>query len=170
VFHNNLLAHVDDGACDGAVRSSRWAGTCTFPAEGAEGECSSFTLSTNIVVASDANLFFLSIPDALDNMTMVSNDYWSATAGPNMTFPHGQTFPEWVASGKDADSCVADPQQVQPLGPQFWLLKPTSPAIARGFVPIDVSQVGPLRPVGPNSLHVSPAQLPDAIAESVFLH
>ena len=57
---NNVVADVNQGNCDGAVRSSQHPGKCKLPAKGeAQGRCSSFSFVRNIVyvgvvVASDA--------------------------------------------------------------------------------------------------------------------
>lgn len=52
------------------------------------------------------------------------------------------------AFGKDAGTVYADPQFVSPSTGDWVDLLPSSPALPLGFVPIDVSHVGPLRPVG----------------------
>ena len=50
--------------------------------------------------------------------------------------------PQWQAAGKDAGSLVADPE-FSPAHP--FELTPSSPAIVKlGFVPIDISTVGPV--------------------------
>ena len=48
---------------------------------------------------------------------------------------------EWQKRGQDVHSVVADPLFVDPDHNDFTL-KPDSPAIKLGFVPIDMSQVG----------------------------
>ena len=58
------------------------------------------------------------------------------------------TFEQWQARGKDVHSVYADPQFVDPDGRDFRL-RPTSPALALGFRPIDLSTVGPRAPTGP---------------------
>ena len=52
------LSQVDAGLCDGGVRSSRWSGNCTLPVQGAEGECSSFSFESNIVLSASKTVFF----------------------------------------------------------------------------------------------------------------
>lgn len=55
------------------------------------------------------------------------------------------SFPRWQAAGYDAGSCMADPRFVNPSGDDYSL-RPDSPAIERGFEPIDVNKIGLLRP------------------------
>lgn len=55
---------------------------------------------------------------------------------------NGQTFADWQKHGKDRHSLYADPLFVNPDGFDFRL-KEDSPALKLGFVPIDVSTVGP---------------------------
>ena len=51
-------------------------------------------------------------------------------------------FSQWQTSGKDGGSLLADPQFAST---SVFGLKPSSPAITQlGFVPIDISTVGPL--------------------------
>lgn len=59
----------------------------------------------------------------------------------------GGTWAEWQKRGKDLHSQYADPRFVDAEHYDFRL-KPDSPAWALGFRPIDLSQVGPRRPVG----------------------
>ena len=59
----------------------------------------------------------------------------------------GGTWAEWQERGKDTHSLYADPMFVDVERNDFRL-KPESPAWALGFRPIDMTQVGPRRPVG----------------------
>jgi hypothetical protein len=52
------------------------------------------------------------------------------------------SFEEWRQRGKDAHSVYADPLLVDPALGDFRL-KPDAPALALGFRPIDLTQVGP---------------------------
>lgn len=76
-------------------------------------------------------------PDS--KFTADRNCYFSETsATPDFL---GKTFAQWQASGRDANSIVADPGFVNARGFDFRL-KPDSPALKLGFKPIDLSAVG----------------------------
>jgi len=68
------------------------------------------------------------------------NLYWH-TSGPESLRFFGETFAQWQAKGLDGRSKIADPEFVDPAEGDFRL-KPTSPAPALGFQPIDVSDAG----------------------------
>ena len=61
---------------------------------------------------------------------------------------NGANWSEWHQRGKDKHSLYADPLFVAPEQGDFTL-KPGSPALALGFQPIDLSQVGPRIRPGP---------------------
>ena len=67
------------------------------------------------------------------------NVYFS-TAGRPLRFL-GREFADWQALGLDAKSLIADPQFVDGAACDFRLA-PTSPALALGIEPIDVSEAG----------------------------
>lgn len=139
VFHNNVLADVNVGACDGGVRSSQHPGQCS-PIKAPNGACSSFELDRNIVVPTTGPVLYATIPTGFVNMTLMNQTYFSP-AGTNWTFPGGATWSQWQAAGKDATSVRSDPQ-FSPAG-QFATVASTSPALTEGFVNIDTSSVGP---------------------------
>jgi hypothetical protein len=60
----------------------------------------------------------------------------------------GGTWAEWQKRGKDRHSQYADPLFVNPEQGDFTL-RSESPALALGFQPIDLSQVGPRVKTGP---------------------
>ena len=62
----------------------------------------------------------------------------------------GGTWAEWQKRGKDRHSQYADPLFVNPEQGDFTL-RPDSPALALGFQPIDISQVGPRIKTGPQA-------------------
>ena len=57
----------------------------------------------------------------------------------------GESLAQWQAQGKDALSIAADPNfKGGSHAPPLFVLDPASPAIAQqGFMPIDLSTVGP---------------------------
>ena len=57
-------------------------------------------------------------------------------------FPGSRSWAEWQAAGQDARGAVADPLFVDLAGRDFRL-RARSPALAAGFVPIDISSIGP---------------------------
>jgi hypothetical protein len=74
--------------------------------------------------------------------------YW-AGSGKAVVFPGFQTLAQWQEKGaghglggQDKHSVVADPEFVNAMQNDFGL-KPSSPALKMGFVPIDLTQVGP---------------------------
>ena len=85
----------------------------------------------------------------LDNFSFSNNTYFAAgrpASAPlfNTTggaAPGGEGWAAWQGAGKDGGSALADPQFTS-LDPTFTLA-PSSPALARGFVPIDTSAIGP---------------------------
>ena len=66
------------------------------------------------------------------------NLYWCTKGEPSFM---GMDFNEWKAFGKDEGSMVADPLFVDAKNGDFRL-KPNSPALKLGFVPIDTSKTG----------------------------
>jgi hypothetical protein len=74
--------------------------------------------------------------------TIDRNLYCNASGRP-LSFA-GQPFEEWQAQGADQHSLIADPLFKDPAGGDFNL-DPNSPAFSLGFVPFDLSTVGPRR-------------------------
>jgi hypothetical protein len=70
--------------------------------------------------------------------TSDSNCFWSAAGPPTFA---GKSFAEWQQTGRDTHSIVADPKFVDVDRGDFRLA-PDSPALALGFRPIDLSEVG----------------------------
>lgn len=90
--------------------------------------------------------------DGLTNMTYGANVYWSnALADPSTQLIFGNNyeplnFSSWQERHPtDATSVIADPRFADAAGRNFTLL-PGSPALALGFQPIDMSNVGPRAP------------------------
>jgi hypothetical protein len=162
------------GYCDSAVRASthfRDTATCspdTAPREGCccypgcdMGKCSSFTFDHNIVflpASSNSTFIGATFGHGLDNFTFFNNTYYSAARKsvraalfdffPCQNSAHGRhnvsAFAAWRLKGKDADSGVEDPL-FSSFEPTFKLPS-SSPALARGFAPIDTSSIGPRIP------------------------
>jgi hypothetical protein len=82
-----------------------------------------------------------------DNFVMDGNVYWDRRlSGTNELLLSGATLTQWRQRGHDLHSLVADPQFENPAADDFRL-RPTSPALALGFNPLDLSRVG-VRPKG----------------------
>jgi len=97
----------------------------------------SFFFERNIVLFNNGQL--LGSRWANGNFRLDHNCYWD-TSGEEIAFA-GRTFEEWQAEGQDTHSIVADPKFVDPEAGDFRL-QPDSPALALGFQPIDLSEVG----------------------------
>lgn len=175
VITNNVFAypsalycnHSVAGQCDdAAVRSSQHM-DCWNPKPPATpdyGCRSSFAFEGNIVLLGAAaggnatktpyqtfTAYNRPTLNGLTNMTFGRNLYWSdALASPLDDLVFGtnylpETFAQWVAFFKDTAAAVADPLFADAKGFNFTLL-PGSPALAMGFQPIDMSDVGPRAP------------------------
>lgn len=126
-----------------------------------QGKCSSFHFERNIVYSpaktaggGNGSLIGTTWSRGLDNFTFGANVYFVAGApslasmfnatGGNSGALGGEDLAQWQAAGKDAQSLGADPLFVGGGAPAF-ALDPKSPALAApiGFVPIDLSTVGP---------------------------
>ena len=118
---NNIFAF----SLEGQVQRSR------------EEEHISFFFERNIVLYNNGQL--LGSRWANGNFSLDHNCYWD-TSGDEVDFA-GRTLEEWQAAGHDEHSIVADPLFVDPEAGDFRL-KADSPALALGFQPIDLSEVG----------------------------
>ncbi|MCX5757449.1 MAG: right-handed parallel beta-helix repeat-containing protein, partial [Candidatus Hydrogenedentes bacterium] len=97
----------------------------------------SFFFERNIVLFNNGQL--LGSNWSNDNFYLDKNCYWDAS-GDDFDFA-GHEFDEWKALGHDVHSVIADPLFENAAGLDFRL-KPNSPALAVGFVPIDLSLTG----------------------------
>jgi hypothetical protein len=71
------------------------------------------------------------------------NVYWQTGGGTDqLLFPDKLSWSQWQATGNDTHSVIADPQFANPATNNFTLL-PGSPALAMGFVQIDIHAFGP---------------------------
>ena len=73
------------------------------------------------------------------NFWLDDNCYWD-TSNPIIFF-QGASFDDWRAQGKDVHSIIADPK-FENAEQHDFRLKPDSPALSLGFVPIDISGAG----------------------------
>jgi hypothetical protein len=155
---------------------------CCFPNQpGApdcdDGKCSSFVFERNAVLQPagyNGSLLQTTFAQGLANFTFKNNDWYKVgdQSGSTKLFNTGwsnnqgaSSFAEWQQKGRDAGSVYADPQ----LNTSTWALAPSSPARKLGFVPIDVSAVGP-RPavVGAATTHAVPSNVYNAIGSQLF--
>eukprot|EP01052_Picozoa_sp_SAG31_P028530 SAG31_NODE_2762_length_5129_cov_3.337972_2_plen_264_part_00 len=182
--------------CDAAIRASTHARPeschpqtapnasnrcCCFPSDpGApscdDGKCSSFSFERNAVlqpISYNGSLLATTFRHGLDNFTFERNDWYKAAdpSGSSKLFNSGwgnngaNTFAEWQKKGRDAGSVYADPQ----LNTTDWSLSPSSAARKLGFVPIDVSKVGPRRStVGAPTACVRPSDVRVSIGPELF--
>jgi hypothetical protein len=99
----------------------------------------SYTFEGNIVLSRGGAATSDKFSPLRCNTAFRRNLYWDLS-GKAPLFA-GRSFAEWQATGRDRDSRIADPQFVDAERFDFRL-KPTSPALAMGFQPIDVRQTG----------------------------
>lgn len=97
----------------------------------------SFTFERNLVVFDSGDLFDGSWDD--ERVRLNHNLYWRSDDEP--IYFQGKTFAEWQATGKDADSIIADPRFIDPSKDDFRLAE-NSPAAGIGFEPFDSSSAG----------------------------
>ena len=100
-------------------------------------EHNSFFFERNIVYFNNGQLLGSNWQN--NNFTMDHNIYWDASGRP-VTFKE-KSFTEWQAAGHDRHSIIANPLFANAEAGDFTLL-PDSPALAAGFKPIDLTQVG----------------------------
>ncbi len=100
----------------------------------------SFTFERNIVYYREGALLGKNWDG--DGFEIDYNDYYNAAGGP-VAFPGGD-LASWQKRGHDRHSIIADPRFVATERDDFTL-RPDSPALKLGFVPIDLSRVGPRR-------------------------
>jgi hypothetical protein len=95
-------------------------------------------LERNIIAANDAPI--LGSNWTGENFKLDRNIYWNM--GPQPVSFAGENWQQWQARGQDVHSQIADPLFVDWKKGDFRL-QPNSPALKLGFVPIDLSRVGP---------------------------
>jgi parallel beta-helix repeat protein len=102
----------------------------------------SFSFSNNIVLFDKGVLLGSTWKN--DQFVMDQNIYWDARpdAKPEEMKFAGATLEQWRARGHDQHSLIADPLFMSPTQDDFRL-KPESLALKVGFLPFDLSRVGP---------------------------
>lgn len=100
----------------------------------------SFTFERNIVYWTEGPLLGSNWSD--DRYRLDSNLYWNPGLPADSVRFAAWTFSDWRARGQDTHSRIADPRFVNPEKGDFSF-KPGSPALALGFKPIDLRNVGP---------------------------
>lgn len=106
----------------------------------------SFLFERNIVLFNQGDLWHGNW--AGENAVLRNNLYWNET-GAEILFPPKSlkakkkaTFVQWQKRGLDCGTILADPKFIDPHQHDFRL-RPDSPALKLGFVPFDLSNVGP---------------------------
>ena len=99
----------------------------------------SYTFEGNIVLSSGGQAASDRYSPLRCKTEFGRNLYWDIS-GKEPSFS-GVSFAEWQASGRDRDSRIADPQFYDAENDDFRL-KPSSPALAMGFQPIDTGKAG----------------------------
>ena len=98
----------------------------------------SFVFERNIVYFDQGKLLGSNWSD--DGFRMNRNVYWDARGG-GIDFAGG-SLEDWRAKGRDTESLVADPLFVNPSSYDFTL-RPESPALRLGFLPVKAGNAGP---------------------------
>lgn len=97
-----------------------------------------FTFEGNIVLYDTGRLMRLA--DHGKNDIFDNNLYWHTDQG-RIEFANNESLAEWRASGKDKHSIITAPLLRDSMRNNFRL-KPNSPALRLGFVPIDAGKAG----------------------------
>ena len=98
----------------------------------------SFTFETNLVYLTEGPVW---TGNWSENNAILRGNLYFDPQRKKLDFG-GMTFRQWQKRGLDAGSIIADPKFVDPEKGDFRLKK-GSPAIELGFVPFDLSEVGP---------------------------
>ena len=103
----------------------------------------------NIIYYSDPKALLYDIHGDLDLLTIESDyntiySHGSTLLIPYVHAPAGCQWSEWIASGKDKNSIIADPLFSDAVNGNYRIV-PDSPAKIMGFKPIPVEKIGPYR-------------------------
>jgi hypothetical protein len=153
---NNVFAHSTAFGCVDPTGLGRECDNATAMVDPGDGQANSYIAERNIFLIDAPNgtalLLRTRYPGAL-NGSWDNNVYWSSAVPDPATAPlfDGGNFSAWQqGSQRDATSAVADPLFANAKGDDYTDLLPSSPALARGFVPINVTGVGPRVPLPAN--------------------
>ncbi|MGB8167286.1 MAG: right-handed parallel beta-helix repeat-containing protein [Chthoniobacteraceae bacterium] len=124
IVRNNIIAR-------GAEEHVRWSRPEEFLG---------FAFERNIVLVGDGRLF-MHVDKNWDNgrVFLADNVYWKP--GGTIAEFAGKTWADWQFMGRDTNSVVADPLFVDAAHGD-WTLRPESPALKVGFVPLDWKKAG----------------------------
>lgn len=98
----------------------------------------SFTLENNILLAKGTPMLGSNWNGDVKKFALDRNVYWDEDGSVDLA---GRSLAEWRKKSIDANSVIADPQFTDPAHDDFSL-KPGSPALKLGFVPLDLANVG----------------------------
>lgn len=147
---NNVLALSQAYPCNASGGVYCDASSFMDDPPSAKEASSNFSFSLNIVLlGAHPNSTAISLRERYSFSEILSNNvYWASNpAGiANRPLFEGQNFSSWQRSDFDVDSALADPLFANAASYDFTDLLPGSPALARGFIPVDVSSVGPRKP------------------------
>ncbi|MFO1460022.1 MAG: right-handed parallel beta-helix repeat-containing protein [Verrucomicrobiota bacterium] len=104
----------------------------------------SFRFEHNVVIWDSGDLLGSNWKGTTHEFLLDHNTYFDSRIG---THPAeyrfaGKSWNEWRQAGQDSHSQIADPLLVDPAQPELGL-RPNSPALSVGFVPIDLTGLGP---------------------------
>ena len=104
----------------------------------------SFRFTQNVVIWNTGDLLGSNWKGTTHEFLLDHNTYFDSRIGLQPTDYRfaGKTWEEWRRDGQDSGSQIADPLLVDPSRPELGL-RPSSPAFATGFVPIDLTGLGP---------------------------
>ena len=125
---------------ENVVRNNIWAlGKDCQLSRARQEEHRSFTFERNIVYFDNGKL--LKGGWTNDKFVMDRNLYWDTSHPKGDILFADATFAQWQARGHDRHSLIADPKFVDAAHYDFRL-RPDSPALSLGFVPIDTTKIG----------------------------
>lgn len=156
VYNAQSASFLENYGRDNIVRNNIFAlGDEGELARGRVEDFISCTISGNIIYSANNPVFAGSWPGR--NYQFDNNIYWRPDG--KVPFPNNMTLAQWQATGQDAHSQVADPLFVN-VAKRDFRLKPASPALKMGFIPIDLSCVGRIDHAGQPNVPDEPSAFP----------